>query len=117
MMEKIIRRGDIFLIDFFPTRGSQQSGIRPGVIVQCDAVNRAGGNTVLVCPLTTNLSKHFSFTPLLKKSTKHGLKKDSVILCDQLTVIDRSQIIKKLGSFGEERHKIDFALKTILELH
>ena len=103
-------------MDFNPSVGSEQSGIRPGVIVQCDAVNKHKGKTVITCPITGNLAKTFTFTVQVEKNKENGLKQDSVILCDQIKTIDSRRLKKKLGHL-HDMSKIDFALKTILQLH
>jgi len=117
-MEKTIQRGDIWLIDFSPARGSQQAGLRPGVVVQCDAVNSAAGKTLLVLPFTTNLNKKaFFFTAFIPKSQHSGLKKDGVALADQLTVVNKSQCLKKFRNLNTAEIKaVNRALRTILQL-
>ncbi|MDF2379762.1 MAG: type II toxin-antitoxin system PemK/MazF family toxin [Candidatus Gracilibacteria bacterium] len=117
-MEKIIRRGDIFLIDFSPSRGSQQSGLRPGVVVQCDAMNATSTKTVLVCPFTSNLRrKDFYYNTSVRNTKGNGLKKECVILGDQLTVINTTQFKHRIGNLSESDMRfLNRALMTILEL-
>ncbi len=51
-----VRRGEIWLADLNPTRGSEQAGIRPVLIFQNDLLNKYT-TTVLAIPLTTNLRR------------------------------------------------------------
>ncbi|MEY3869178.1 MAG: hypothetical protein RLZZ338_3069 [Cyanobacteriota bacterium] len=46
--------GDIYLADLNPSRGSEQAGIRPVIIVQRDTLDRFT-TTVVVIPVTSNL--------------------------------------------------------------
>jgi mRNA interferase MazF len=46
-----IKRGDIILCDFNPVVGTEQSGIRPAIIIQIDRANIASLHTI-VAPLT-----------------------------------------------------------------
>ena len=38
-MSKQIRRGEIWIVDWSPSRGSEQTGLRPAVVIQTDAAN------------------------------------------------------------------------------
>ena len=48
--------GDIYLADLNPSRGSEQAGIRPVIIVQRDTLDRFT-TTVVVIPVTSNLRR------------------------------------------------------------
>ncbi len=48
----VIARGEIWWADLSPTQGTEQSGVRPVVIVQTDKANVASPHTINV-PLTT----------------------------------------------------------------
>ena len=76
-----IRRGDIFLIDLNPVIGTEQSGIRPALIIQIDRANISSPHTIIV-PFTTKirdavLPSHVKFI-----AGTGGLLEDSVILCE-----------------------------------
>ena len=117
MMMKIIRRGDIFLANFAPSKGNQQAGIRPAVVVQCNAANSRGGGTVVVCPLTSSRRGKTSFHIQLKTSSQNGLKKNSLILCDQIKTLNKGDLIVKLGQLNsKEIDALNSGLKTILDL-
>jgi mRNA-degrading endonuclease toxin of MazEF toxin-antitoxin module len=49
-------RGDIYLADLNPSRGSEQAGIRPVVVVQRETIDRFT-QTVVIVPLTSNLRR------------------------------------------------------------
>jgi len=60
-----MRRGDVYLVDLNPPRGSEASKIRPAVVVSNDAANRIaeriGAGVVTVVPVTSNLSRVYPF--------------------------------------------------------
>lgn len=89
-----VRRGEIWLADLNPTRGSEQAGIRPVLIFQNDLLNKYT-TTVLAIPLTTNLRRAALPSCLLISKGEGGLAQDSVALGHQLRVIDRSRLQKK----------------------
>jgi mRNA interferase MazF len=46
-------RGEVCMMDFSPRRGSEQRGIRPGLIIQNDVGNRYAGTTIVAVITTT----------------------------------------------------------------
>lgn len=96
-----IKQGDIAWASLDPTKGHEQSGLRPVLILQNDLFNEHL-STVLVVPLTTNLrTKNFVSTYFLD-GKKSKLKKDSVVLLHQLRCIDKSRLQKKIGEVSTE---------------
>ena len=93
----IVKRGDIWLADMNPARGSEQAGMRPVLILQNDIINKFT-TTVLSIPMTTNLRR--AALPSCVKIAKGegGLASDSVALCHQLRVLDKTRLSRKLGS-------------------
>lgn len=97
-----VQRGEIWWADLDPIRGSEQSGVRPLIIFQNDAVNRFT-TTVLAIPLTTNLRRAQLPTCLLILQGEGGLPSDSVALCHQMRVLDAVRLRSKLGLLGNQR--------------
>ncbi|HEX5708742.1 MAG TPA: type II toxin-antitoxin system PemK/MazF family toxin [Pyrinomonadaceae bacterium] len=91
-----VSRGEIWLADLDPTRGSEQAGTRPVLIFQNDAVNKFT-TTTLTIPLTTNLRRASLPTCVRISSGEGGLRSDSVALCHQLRVLDKARLFKRLG--------------------
>jgi mRNA interferase MazF len=96
-----VYRGEIWMADLNPIRGSEQAGIRPVLVLQNDAINRFT-TTVLTIPLTTNL--HRATLPSCVRINKGegGLESDSVILCHQLRVLDKGRLQQKLGTVSSQ---------------
>ena len=97
----IVRRGEIWLADLNPTRGSEQAGTRPVLIFQNDSINRFT-STFLTILLTTNLRRASLPTSALLRRGEGGLAKDSVALCHQLRVLDASRLKHRLGTVGKQ---------------
>lgn len=95
------RRGEIWLADLNPVRGSEQSGIRPVLIFQNDALN-AFTTTVLAIPLTTNIRRAKLASCVRIPNGEGGLTSDSVALCHQLRALDIARLYRKLGSIGPQ---------------
>lgn len=91
-----VKRGEIWLADLDPTRGSEQAGMRPVLIFQNDAIN-VYTTTVLTIPLTTNLRRASLPSCIQIAKGEGGLLSDSVALCHQLRVLDTTRLRRRLG--------------------
>ena len=96
-----IKRGDVWLADLNPIRGSEQAGTRPVLIFQNDAIN-AFTTTALAIPLTTNLRRAALPSCVQVAKGEGGLASDSVALCHQLRVLDKSRLLHKIGTVGPQ---------------
>jgi len=96
-----VKRGEIWLADLNPTRGSEQAGIRPVLIFQNDVVSKFT-TTVLAIPLTTNLRRASQPSCMRISKGEGGLVSDSVVLCHQLRVLDKTRLQRKLGTVTQE---------------
>lgn len=92
-----LERGDIWLADLNPIRGSEQAGIRPVLIFQNNAISKYS-STVLAIPLTTNLRRAALPSCMSIPAGEGGLKQESVALGHQLRVLDQSRLLRKLGT-------------------
>ena len=111
-----IKRGDIILCDFNPVIGTEQSGIRPAVIIQIDRANAASPHTI-VAPLTSRIRKSILPSHVFVPIGIANLTQDSVILCEQIRVVDKSRIIRVIGHLDTEYiMQLNMALCTILGL-
>ena len=91
-----IRRGDLFWVDLNPTRGSEQAGRRPVVVIQNDIGNDEAP-TVIIAPLTTkSFTKPYPINVHVPKGVA-GLKEPSTILLSQIRTIDKTRLGRKIG--------------------
>ena len=112
----LVKRGDIFYVDLNPTKGSEQSGRRPVLVIQNDVGNEHAP-TVIIAPLTTKkLSKEYPTSVNLKKGIA-GLKEDSAVLLSQIRTIDKTRLEKKIGALPADfLVKVNEAIKISLGL-
>lgn len=76
---------------------SEQGGIRPVIIIQNDKGNKYSP-TVIVIPITSEIKKENMPTHcILHKTVKNGLKVDSMVIAEQIRVIDKSRLLDKVG--------------------
>jgi mRNA interferase MazF len=95
-----VARGEVWFADLNPTRGSEQAGVRPVIIFQTDRLNEFT-STVLAIPLTTNLRRAALPSCLLIHHGEGGLASDSVALCHQMRVIDKTRLQRRLGILSQ----------------
>lgn len=105
-----IKRGQLWYCDFGECLGSEQSGVRPCVIIQNDKGNQYS-TTTIVCPITTkNKSKMPTHVAI---ST---LPRPSVIICEQIRTIDKSRLLDHAGSVSDsELTALNRAIKISIE--
>lgn len=99
----MILKGEVFYADLSPGIGSEQTGIRPVLIIQNDVGNRHSP-TVIVAAITTqekktNLPTHV----LLNKEC--GLKERSVVMLEQIRTIDKKRLREKIGKCNKQTMK------------
>lgn len=108
-MNTIIHKGDLFFADLGATVGSEQSGVRPVVVLQNDIGNKYSP-TIIVSPLTTKNKKMFLPTHV-DFGKNFGLREESIALLEQIRTIDRSRLIKYIGKVDKEAMKqVDAAI-------
>jgi mRNA interferase MazF len=88
------RRGEIWLVNFSPGRGSEQQGTRPALIVQNDIGNRYAATTI-VAAITTTV-KPYPVTVVIRARTC-GLPSESMVNTAQLLTIDKARLVRRLG--------------------
>jgi mRNA interferase MazF len=87
------KRGEIWLADLNPQRGTEPGKTRPVLILQSQALLDAGHPSTIVIPLTTNLIENAE--PLrIRVSPSGRLMKMSDLLIDQVRAIDNRRLSK-----------------------
>ncbi|MBB3698995.1 type II toxin-antitoxin system PemK/MazF family toxin [Flammeovirga yaeyamensis] len=87
-----MKRGEIWLIDFDPSRGKEQKKVRPALIIGSDHLN--GLPIRIILPITgTQRITHVAITA----SQDNGLIKDSFIDTVQIKSFSNERLIKKMG--------------------
>ena len=111
----ICKRGEVWMANFNPGRGSERQGIRPGLIIQNDIGNQYSSTTIIAA-ITTTIKK-YPVTVTIEEG-KAGLKKNSMVNLAQVITIDKSRLIKKLGNLEENKiQEVDEAIKVSLGFH
>ena len=106
------RRGQIYWVDFTPSGGSEQAGVRPALVVQNDIGNRASSTTIVVAVTSRLPSAEY---PFLVRLPDGLLPKPSVVKCDQLMTVTKGRLGGLLATVPPEViDRVDDALLASL---
>ena len=111
-----VHRGEVFYADLSPVVGSEQGGVRPVLIVQNEIGNRHSP-TVIAAAITSRLDKTRLPTHINIRAADTGLAKDSVVLLEQIRVLDKSRLGEYIGHLEAGRMKdVEYAMAVSLGL-
>jgi mRNA interferase MazF len=111
-----VTRGDVVLCDLNPVVGTEQAGVRPAVVLQIDRANTASPHTIII-PFTTKIRRALLPSHVVVPAGVGGLSQDSVVLCEQIRVVDKRRVNKVLGHLDDlYMQQIAKALSVILGL-
>jgi len=97
----VIRRGDVYLVQFDPVVGSEVGKTRPAVVLQNDLANRSSP-TVTLIPVSSKAERVFPFQVRIPAG-EGGLARDSKALCEQIRTVSRDRLVQYLGYLPPER--------------
>jgi mRNA interferase MazF len=103
-----MKRGEVWSVLLNPTKGSEQQGLRPFVIVSPDSMNKSLETKVII-PLTTSL-KNWPSRVLVEFNSKKGQA-----MCEQIRTVSSKRLQKKLGTLSDG--EIVEVLSTISALY
>lgn len=107
-----IKRGDLYYAALDETYvGSEQTGVRPVVILQ-NNIGNEHSPTVIVAPITSKInSKAIIPTHVYIKGYKNRLKQNSLVLTEQIRAIDKQRLKYYIGALDAgELRVVDKAL-------
>ena len=105
-----MKKFDIVLVDLNPVKWSEQSWIRPCIIIQNDFANKVSKTFVIA--IISSVIKTYPHTLIINKSSKNWLKNISRIDLLQIRTIDQERILSVLWSLDlEYRQTLDEKIK------
>ncbi len=100
-----IKRGQIYLVNLKNGNGSEQGGIRPVLVIQNNKGNKYSPTVIVACITSKSQTKrHLPTHYYLPDSA--GLKYPSIVMMEQIKVIDKKRIIKYIGTVSKRFMKI-----------
>ena len=107
-----MRRGDVVIVAAAGDYGKP----RPAVVVQSDAFPDAHASVVL-CPMTSDLSRALDFRVALEPTAANGLRARSQIMADKPVTVRRERIGQIIGRLGtEDLRRLNVAIAFVMGL-
>jgi mRNA interferase MazF len=110
------QKGEIWLINFDPTKGSEIGKSRPAIVVSSNSIGKLPLR--IVVPITSWQQKFDSSPWLIKlmKNTTNNLSNDSSADTFQVKSVSKNRFIKKIGSISNQKMKeIIYGIKICIE--
>ena len=86
----MVKRGEIYWVEFDPVKGSEQGGLRPALVVQQDIGNQYSPTTVVVAITRTLPPRRYPFIVVVEPE-ESGLPTRSTIKCSQIATIQKDE--------------------------
>ena len=113
--ERLVRRGDIFYADLSgisKSRGSEQTGRRPVLVIQNDSGNRYAPTTIVAIMTSKQKRKLPTHVTL---DGPAGLNRASTVCLEQIRTIDKSRLENYKGNIGADAMRtVDKAIAASL---
>lgn len=110
-----MKQGEIWWADLRPTKGSEQSGQRPVVILSGDLFNHHL-SIVIICPLTSQI-KNYRSSIVLTPNNQNGLAVKSEILTIHIRSVSKERLSSKIGTIDSaEVEAIKERINDIIDL-
>ncbi len=108
-------RGEIWLADLNPTRGREQRGRRPVLVVSVDLFNAGPAELVVILPLTST-QRGIPLHVDIGKG-EGGTKNDGVVMCEAIRSVSKQRLLTMWGTLSRERmDEIEDRLRVLLDL-
>ena len=109
-----MKQREIWYADLNPSRGREQAGYRPVVIISGNVLNKYL-DIVIACPLTTKI-KNYKGNLVLQPDGQNGLSEPSEVLVFHIRSLSKSRLVKKLGTITQNQlNEIRQGLQDILK--
>lgn len=97
---RIPQIGEIYLMKF-GGEGSEQAGLRPGLVFQNNTGNIYSPN-IIALPITSALKKSGQPTHVVLYASDTGLKRDSMVLCENPERLSKVKIGRYITKLSDE---------------
>ena len=113
-MKGFPKRGEVWLVNWNPARGSVQAGRRPALVIQNDIGNEKASTTIVAA-----ISSSVKLYPMNVQidPPESGIDHPSIIKTSQILTISKERLEKCLGRIsGDSLNEVDRAIKLSLAL-
>ncbi len=108
-------RGEIWMVDLNPTRGHEQAGVRPALVVSVDTFNHGPAGLAVVLPMTSRakgIPLHVPVDP-----PEAGLRMKSFIKTEDVRSVALERLARRLGQVSDATMaQVEDRLRILLDL-
>ena len=108
-------RGEVWMLNFDPTRGHEQAGTRPALILSVDVFNSGPADLVILLPITSRskgIRSHVAVQP-----PEGGLSAVSYIKCEDIRSVAKERLQRRLGNISATTMaEVEDKLRILLNL-
>lgn len=106
-----MKRGEVWWVDFDPSRGGEIRKRRPAVIISNDAANKYL-NRVQVVPMTSKVDRVYPSEAVVTLKRRR-----SKAMADQLTTVSKHRLTNRLGTLAQpDMRLVEHAVRIQLDL-
>ena len=113
-MKSFPARGEVWLVNWNPSRGSEQAGIRPALVIQNDIGNEKASTTIV-----SAISSSVRIYPInvMIDPPEGGLEYRSIVKTSQILTVSKDRLEKRLGRISAKKmEEVNRAIKLSLDL-
>jgi len=108
-------RGEVWTVDLDPTRGHEQAGKRPALVVSADTFNAGPAGLVIVLPMTSKGRGVRSHVP--GEPPEGGLRTRSFVKCEDIRSVAVERLGRRLGRVSPATMEaVALRLRVLMEL-
>jgi len=107
-------RGEVWLVNWNPARGSEQAGKRPALVIQNDIGNKKA-STIIVAAISGSVKIY----PMNVKidPPEGGLERPSIVKTGQILTVSKERLEKRFGKISAKKmEEVNRAIKLSLDL-
>ena len=107
-------RGEVWLVNWNPARGSEQAGKRPALVIQNDIGNEKASTTIVAA-----ISSSVKIYPMNIEidPPEGGLERPSIVKTGQILTVSKDRLEKRLGRISSKKmEEVNQAIKLSLDL-
>lgn len=113
----MVRRSEVWWIDFGDPFGSEPGYRRPALVVSSDRFNRSRLATVIVLAITSTRRLGDAPGNVILPLGTAGLTRSSVVNVSQTMVVDRRRLVDRIGALDRTSMRaVDDGLRLLLAL-
>lgn len=114
-MKKVIK-GDIYYANLNPAKGEEVGGIIPVLVLQ-NNISNISNKTTIVAPISEKISEEQKLPTHIPVKQFDKVRPGSVIMLEQVRVIDRSRLKGYVGMLEfEQMHEINMAMRMTFDI-